>query len=184
MVTLLFLAANPADGDAVRLDEECREIDARLSSVPGNRIKVVSKWAVRPQDLQKALLEFSPALVHFTGHGDQDGRIVLENAAGHSESVPPEAFSDLFRSFSSSVRCVVLNACDSAAQARLLGQFIDCAIGMEGSVSIGAGIAFVTSFYQALAYGKDLATAFELGRNQIRLENLGEEDVQIGRAHV
>ena len=177
MPTLLFLAANPIDSDGIRLDEEYREIENRLSSVPDNRIRAVSKWAVRPEDLQRALLEFSPALVHFSGHGDQDGQILLEDALGYAEPVTAEALSDLFRTFSSSVRCVFLNACESAEQARQLVQFIDCAIGMEGSVSVGAGRAFATSFYQALAYGKVVSTAFELGRNQLRLENLDEEEI-------
>lgn len=177
MPTLLFLGANPLDTERIRLDEEYREIEGCLSSISSNPIRIVSKWAVRPQDLQKALLEISPALVHFSGHGDQDGQILLENAIGYPEPVRADAFADLFRSFSSSVRCVVLNACDSAEQARQLVQCIDCAIGMDGSVSVGAGKAFATSFYQALAYGKDVSTAFELGRNQIRLENLDEEEI-------
>jgi hypothetical protein len=120
MPTLLFLGANPIDSDGIRLDEECREIEDRLSSVPGNQIRFVSKWAVRPQDLQRALLEFSPALVHFSGHGDEDGHILLENALGFAEPVTAGALSDLLRSFSSSVRCVFLNACQSAEQARQL----------------------------------------------------------------
>lgn len=177
MITILFLAANPLDTEPIRLGEECREIQASVASGAVSRIRVESKWAVRPQDLQKALLEFSPALVHFSGHGDSDGQILLESPIGYLEAVPFEAFSDLFRVFSSFVRCVVLNACNSAGQARLLAKFIDCAIGMEGSVSVGAARAFATSFYQALAYGKDVATAFELGRNQISLENLDEEQI-------
>ncbi len=177
MPTLLFLAANPINSEGIRLGEEYREIEDRLSSVQDNRIKIVGKWAVRPQDLQRALLEFSPALVHFSGHGDQDGQILLENPVGYPEPVTAEALSDLFRTFSSSVRCVFLNACESAEQARQLVQFIDCAIGMDGPVTVGAGKAFATSFYQALAYGKDVSTAFELGRNQIRLENLDEEEI-------
>ncbi len=175
MATLLFLAANPIDSENVRIDEECREIEARLSSVPGNRIRIQSKWAVRPQDLQRALLEFSPTLVHLTGHGDESGQIVLENVTGYSEPVTADALADLFRTFSSSVRCVVLNACDSAEQARQLVRFVDCAVGMQGDVSAGAGMAFVTSFYQALAYGKDVSTAFDLGCNQIQLEGRDEE---------
>ncbi len=177
MPTLLFLAANPIDTDKIRLDEECRDIEATLSSVPDNPIKIVSKWSVRPQDLQRSLLQASPELVHFSGHGDQEGQILLEDSLGYLTPVTADALSELFKSFSSSTRCVFLNACDSDEQARQLAQFIDSAIGMKGSISVGASRTFATSFYQALAYGKDVSTAFELGRNQIRLEGLEEEDV-------
>lgn len=75
------------------------------------------------------------------------------------------------------MKCVVLNACNSSEQALLLSQFIDSAIGMDGPISVGAGRAFSVSFYQALASGRDVLTAFELGRNQILLENGDEEHI-------
>jgi tetratricopeptide (TPR) repeat protein len=178
MITVLFLAAKPLDTGDIRLDEEYREIEDRLSHASPQRFRLIGKWAVRAQDLQKALLEYEPAIVHISGHGDEDGRVLLENANGYSEPVEPEALAELFRVFASSIQCVVLNLCNSARQAKEIVRFVDAAVGMEGSISTGAGRAFVTAFYQALAYGKDVATAFDFGRNQISLEdNPGEEEI-------
>jgi CHAT domain-containing protein len=177
MVTLLLLATNPIGSDPLRIDEELRDIKDCVTANPEKRIGVELRLAVRAQDLQKTLLELKPAIVHFSGHGDENGEILIENPLGYPEPVSAEALADLFRVFGDTVRCVVLNACNSCEQARRLSQFIDSAVGMEGSVSVGAGKAFSLSFYQALAYGKDVATAFELGRNQILLEGRGEEDI-------
>jgi hypothetical protein len=180
MAILLLLSANPLDSDHLRVDEELRDIRERIAAVPGNGIQVEVRLAIRPQDLQSTLLQINPEIVHFTGHGNENGELVLENPNGYAESVSPEALADLFRLFRGTVRCVVLNACDSSEQARMLSQFLDCAIGMEGEISDGAGKAFSVAFYQALAYGKDVATAFELGRNQIHLEDsngLGDENI-------
>jgi tetratricopeptide (TPR) repeat protein len=61
------------------------------------------------------------------------------------------------------VRVVVLNACYSAAQARGIVQSIDCAVGIKGEIGDEASIAFSAEFYQALAYGRSVQQAFDLG---------------------
>jgi CHAT domain len=152
--------------DRVRLDEECRDIEEGLAAIPNRPIAFKSKWSVRVQDLQRALLEESPSLVHISAHGDEYGRMLLESPSGGSEPMEFGALREFFRVFRGSVRCVVLSYCDSDDQARELSVLVDCVIGMKGTVSVGAALAFSTSFYQALAFGKDIATAFELGRVQ------------------
>jgi hypothetical protein len=160
MITVLFLAAKPLDTEDIRLDEEYREIEDRLSRASPQRIRLIAKWAVRAQDLQTALLEHEPAIAHISGHGDQDGRVLLEDVVGYSKPVESEALAELFRILSGSIRCVVLNACNSAGLAKELARFIDTVIGMQGSITTGAGRAFVTAFYQALAHGKDYRHCF------------------------
>jgi hypothetical protein len=46
-----------------------------------------------------------------------------------------------------------------------------CAVGMSEAIEDKAAIAFASSFYQALGFGRDLGTAFRLGCEQIGLEN-------------
>ena len=75
------------------------------------------------------------------------------------------------------IRCVVLNACYSATQAKAIAQHIDCVIGMSKAVGDQAAISFAGSFYQALAYGRDLQTAFDLGCLEINIENLKDQDI-------
>lgn len=67
---ILFLGANPKDTTRLRLDEEIREIDQalRLAS-KRDQFELVQKWAVTPKDAQRAILDLSPAIVHFSGHG-------------------------------------------------------------------------------------------------------------------
>lgn len=73
--TLLVLSANPAATARLRLDKEIREIDEGLRRArQREQFKLVSRWAVRPLDLRRALLEEKPAYVHFCGHGEgEDG---------------------------------------------------------------------------------------------------------------
>ncbi|MBD1852862.1 CHAT domain-containing protein [Cyanobacteria bacterium FACHB-502] len=66
----LFLAAQPLTTARLRLDEEVREIEEGLKrSKYRDRFELIQKWAVRPRDLQRAMLECNPSIVHFSGHG-------------------------------------------------------------------------------------------------------------------
>jgi hypothetical protein len=104
MVTLLLLAANPIDSDQLRIDEELRDIRDCITAAPEKRIQVETRLAVRAQDLQKYLLEVKPTIVHFTGHGDENGELLLEDPLGYPEPVRAEALADLFKLFTSTVR--------------------------------------------------------------------------------
>ncbi|MGB3788254.1 MAG: hypothetical protein WA949_09595 [Phormidesmis sp.] len=67
---ILFLAANPVSTRPLRLDEEVREIESGLRrSTHCDRFELKQRWAVRTRDLQRALLDCRPQIVHFSGHG-------------------------------------------------------------------------------------------------------------------
>jgi hypothetical protein len=74
------------------------------------------------------------------------------------------------------IRCVVLNACYSKKQAQAIAKHIDCVIGMSKAIGDEAAINFAVAFYQALGYGKNVKTAFDLGCVQIDLQSLNEQD--------
>ena len=177
-IRILFLSSNPPDTGALRLDMEYRTIEERLRGAPfGDRFELISGWALRVQDLQASLLRHRPQIVHFSGHGTEDGSIALESASGKPQRVTAEALVSLFQLLRETVRCLVLNACHSDVQAKALSSHLDCVIGMSTSVGDEAAIAFSSAFYQALASGESVNTAFEFGCNQIQLEDLLGEDL-------
>ena len=132
---------------------------------------VEEESAVRVVDLQTHLLHHRPHIVHFSGHGSSDGQIILEDQEGHSDPVSPSALSRLFAALKDNIRCVVLNACYSEAQASGIVESIECVIGMTRAIEDASAIAFAASFYQALGYGKSIQTAFDLGCSEIELEH-------------
>jgi hypothetical protein len=177
LIKILFLAANPADRDRLRLDAEMRDIDLALRQTAfRDRFDIKMHGAVRAADLQGYLLQHKPDIVHFSGHGDPSSEIVLENSSGKSHPVSVRALSKLFSALKDNIRCVVLNACYSEQQAKAIAEHIDCVIGMSKAIGDKAAIRFAVAFYQALGYGKSVQTAFDLGCAQIDLENLGEQD--------
>ncbi|HEX7316645.1 MAG TPA: CHAT domain-containing protein [Pyrinomonadaceae bacterium] len=176
-IRILFLTADPGDASKQRLDKECRAIDEALTqSKFRDRFEIAQHWAVEVSQLQKYFLRHRPHFVHFSGHGDAAEGILLEDGNGKSRSVPTEALGQLFSILKDDIRCVVLNACYSEGQARAIARHIDAVIGIGGFIERPAAISFAAAFYQALGYDRSIKEAFELGRLQIRLENLGDEE--------
>ena len=174
---ILFLAANPASSHRLRLDEEARAIEDKLShSKLRDAIEFCSRWAIRPGDLQQALLEEDPVVVHFSGHGGGAAGIVLHSDTGTDERlVSASALAQLFAVLGGNIRLVVLNACYSVEQARAVVEQVDFVVGMADSIGDDGATAFAKAFYQGLAYGKSVQTAFDLGLNELHLIGLKDD---------
>lgn len=176
---ILFLAANPKDTSRLRLDEESRRIGGALErSKHRDRFRLTQKWAVQIPDLRRALLDESPTILHFSGHGSELGRIYLEDVSGNGQEVPAEALGNLLKLFKDNLKCVVLNACYSEIQANEIVKHGIPVIGMSTAVPDKAGVEFSEAFYDALGAGKDIDFAFELGCSAIELYNL-QEDIPV-----
>jgi hypothetical protein len=166
---LLIFAVNPVNSSRLRLDEEIRNIEEVLR--PANwrdEFEIITKWAVRTQDLQDYLHEVRPQIVHFAGHGDGSRGLCLENNVGQEQFVNTDALAELFGFFRRTLKCVFLNACYSEVQAKAIHQHIDYVIGMKQEIKDSVAIKFAVGFYSALGAGRSYADAFDLGRNAIR----------------
>ncbi|WP_299492517.1 CHAT domain-containing protein [Acaryochloris sp. IP29b_bin.137] len=118
---ILILAANPKNTNKLRLDEEVREIQEGLRrSRIRDQFEILSRWAVRTDDLRRALLDHEPQIVHFSGHGAGAKGLALENSSGEAQLVSSAALARLFKLFQKNVECVLLNACYSEVQAEAI----------------------------------------------------------------
>lgn len=168
---ILILAANPQNTSHLRLDKEVREIEDGLRrSHLGDRFQIEQRWASRPRDVQRSLLDVEPQIVHFCGHGQGQIGLVLEDETGRVKLVSTEALSKLFELFADRVECVLLNACYSEAQAEAIAQHINYAIGMRQEILDDLAIAFSVGFYKGLAEGQLIDIAFESGCRAIQFE--------------
>ena len=173
MKTILILSANPIGTDRLRLDKEVREIDAGLQRARHrNEFRLEQKWAVRAEDLRRALLDCEPNIVHFCGHGTGAAGILLEDEQGKAYPVSTEALSGLFELFAEPIECVVLNACYSETQARAIAQHIKYVIGMNQAIGDDAAIEFSTAFYDGLGAGKQVDFAYKLACSAIHLKGI------------
>ncbi|MEO1401435.1 MAG: hypothetical protein AAFV72_09360, partial [Cyanobacteria bacterium J06635_1] len=92
------------------MDEEVRYIRGGLQrSSNRDQFKLVAEWAVRPRDIQRAMLDIQPNIVHFSGHGAGNDGLVFEDETGSPKPIEGQALARLFDLFSDTVECVVLN---------------------------------------------------------------------------
>ncbi|MBF2089820.1 MAG: CHAT domain-containing protein [Synechococcales cyanobacterium K44_A2020_017] len=177
---ILIFAANPIDTPPLRLDEEVREIESVLrKSKKRDSFSLSHKWAVRPRDLQQAMLEVEPEIVHFCGHGMNEKGLVFENSSGRSQLVDGDALADLFRQFEEKLECVILSGCYSSKQAESIAKHISYVIGMNHQVEDVSAIEFSVGFYGAIGAGRDIQTSYELGCNALKLANIMDPEVPI-----
>lgn len=193
--TILFLAANPEQSSFLRLDKEYREIAESLKkSHNREQFSIELRLATRPSDLNEAVLEHKPWMIHFAGHGElkkkenggkttnnegtrglswnQDkeennydsGIILMDDATEEPKLVSNQALGEYFSHFKSSLEGVFLNSCYSAIQAEAIHAHIDYVIGMDKAVGDPLAIAFSTAFYEAIFAGQQIKEAFLIAK--------------------
>jgi hypothetical protein len=173
-VRILFLAAN-SQTRPLDLDREWERIETNLR-LGQDRDRVTGKpvLAASMERLMQALLDESPTIVHFSGHGHTDG-IVMRADGKETQRVPGEALAGLFALFKDTLQCVVLNACWSEPQAQAIRKHVPYVVGTRARIEDGDGLAFSVGFYKAIAAGRDVRFAFRMGAANVHARGKGGE---------
>lgn len=181
--SILVLSANPTGTRTLRLQEEEEKIKTRLRLSGYGKVPIYSNGATKPIDIQQALLDFKPQIVHFSGHGAGEDGLVFEDSSGQEKLVGATALANLFSLFSERLECVILNACYSEEQAGAIAQHIPFVIGMSQAIGDRAAIEFSVGFYTALGAGEAIERAYKFGCNTIQLEGLPDHLTPVLFAH-
>jgi hypothetical protein len=170
---VLILTAIP---HGLRLDKEIRSIEEAIRrAVRRDMFEIRMRTAVRPQDIRHAIAEERPQIVHFCGHGLEDGSLLLEDDGENNKPVLPEALAQLFKLHADYVNCVLLNACHSVKSAKAISQYIHYTIGMNQEIKDKPAIAFAQGFYDALGY----KTPDNINPNNINPNNINSDNIDI-----
>lgn len=184
---ILILAAIP---HGLRLDAEFRFISECIRGAARRDMFDASiRTAVRPQDIRRAIREEKPHIVHFCGHGKEDGSLVLEDDGGKDKLVSPQGLAALFEQHSDYVKCVVLNACYSVKTADAISEHINYVIGMNQAIGDRAAIVFAQGFYDGLGYEQEdnqdvFQKAFVEGLVAIALEDFSQKSIPVLKKNV
>lgn len=161
-VRVLVVGSSPDDQHALRPDREARVIKDSIS-----RAKLRERFEVDPlpattlDDLRRAMLDGKYSIVHFCGHGDDNG-FVLEGEDGNSFTWTYQAMAEYMERYPE-LECVILNACFSARGAMAVSSRL-YVVAMEESILDQAAIEFARGFYDALGAGRDYGFAVSEGR--------------------
>ena len=173
---ILLLSANSSGTSQLRLDEEMREIKEGLKRAKKRDDYSIDRAeAVRYRDIHRAILEYEPHIIHFSGHGSGEDGLVFEDETGQIKLVDTEAIAGLFQLFADQVECVVLNACYSKYQAQKIAQHINYVVGMSQAIQDRAAIEFAVGFYDALGADKGYEFAYKLGCSLIQVAGIPQQ---------
>ena len=117
-----------------------------------------------------------PEIVHFSGHSEQDG-IVIATSQNEAQIMPTSAVRRLFKQHKESTKLVILNACYSAEQAKVISEFGIHVIGMNDVTEDNAAISFASGLYIGMGEGKAIEQAFDDAMIVIETEHSGAEVV-------
>ena len=125
-ISILFIASNPDiefiddDGNTVqqqklKLEKEAREIHESIQkSLKRDSISFETRWATRVTDLLQFINEVNPTILHFSGHGTSDGKLVFQDNNDKPKLLSMDALVELINASSDNLRLVVLNNCFSS----------------------------------------------------------------------
>ena len=178
---VLVLAANPTTTQPLQLKKETELIREKLQQTEfGKNYIVYGEENAFIEDLSKYLLKYEPRILHFSGHGNSQGEIILNNRQGEAEVLPLETLSELLsivRKDGKPIECVVFNACFSLKKADAVAHQVGCVIGMKKEIGDDSALIFAEEFYQGLAYQRSYYKAFQLGINGIERLRLPDSPI-------
>lgn len=195
-IRILFLSANPADTSKLQLDTEFVEINKLIQASPEkDKFELYLDTNITPNKLHDAIQKYRPHIFHFSGHGFGTGELketegdrsiekppalsglIIEDEKGNRKTLAGSALDGLFELLASeaNVQAVILNACYSAEQAKIIKKHVKNVIGMTDAIGDKSAITFASGFYRAISNGKDIERAFKYGKNLMALEGYNEE---------
>jgi predicted ATPase len=147
-----------------------RELERALKAADG---AVAVRYLARATTaaVQSALLD-SYDVVHFVGHGAEDGSLLLEQDDATTDALVAERAAQMLRS--SQARLVVISACHSGKVAQVLrqsGVANVVAVDAQWPIADRAAALFNQLFYGALVRGQPMSEAFRRGVEVVQIDN-------------
>lgn len=168
---VLVLAAEPDDACSMATARECEAIRAAFSEVLGpDEVDVVVRGATQVSQIQRALTELRPHILHVSVHGsaDRKGRLLFEDPTGDGVPLDARTFVAMLKASADSLVAVVASVCYWGPYAEALTELAKFVVATDAELPLPAAAAFARSFYAGAARGEAVGPAFERAKNDAR----------------
>ena len=176
---VLYLTANPDKDSSLRVEAEVRQVQ---EAVRGSKLRDNIELHYRPAaDLDSiidGLNDHTPRIVHFSGHGDDNG-IAVDHSKVARPSRKVVTFDILSKALAATdtpPQVIVLNSCQSIGARKAFLPPAQAIVVMRDTVSDLAATAFAAKFYAAIAAGQSLKSAFAQGKVAVEAASINEAD--------
>ena len=169
---ILFITADPRDNTntppSLRVQDEYKNLQNSLRSVEGGltaHYQPIFLAACQKTDIQDHLITFKPQIVHFAGHGSEEG-LVIQTPAGKPTTLTSKSLASmLVDAKADGLETVVITTCYSASYSSPISSHVDTVIAMEGYVGDKDAADFTRAFYYALTHAVTPTAAFNKAKN-------------------
>ncbi|WP_414585292.1 hypothetical protein [Scytonema sp. PCC 10023] len=150
----------------LKLNKEFSEIELAINRASNRSLfkNAILKPVYSIDDIRRQIADENPQIVHFCGHAE-DGSLKLENDSNES-LISPEVLKSIFEGREDIIKCVLLNACDSAAATVAISHHIDYVIGMNNKIIDEVAIEFAKGFYDGLGFKNNNKDIFLMAFNE------------------
>jgi hypothetical protein len=180
---ILVVVSAPNDVPLLDGDGEWSKLDTALEELQERDLIKLSRLGTADIDqLDSAIVDFEPHVVHFIGHGEIDEAesapcLLFEAPNGDSVRVYGEELALAFQECDS-LRLVVLNSClggapsgnelhASSMASVLIRGGLPAVVAMQDVISDPSATVFAEEFYTALSHGEPVEAAVAAGRRRI-----------------
>lgn len=190
-INILFIASNPdiiftdeqgnlKEQQKLSLDKEARDIAESIQKSPDrDSINFVTKWATRTDDLFQYINEVNPTVIHFTGHGTEDGKLVFHDKYDNPKLVEIDAIIQMVNTITDDLRLVVFSNCYSSSIAEGVVEYAEATIGMNTSVKEDIAMIFASQLYSSIGFGFSLEKSFNQAMARLKVEGFEDEECNI-----
>ena len=189
---ILFICSVTAKDTQLRVLDEIGVIEPiLLSGEMRESFDFTPKLSVRVDTLTKTIIggktTSSPYILHFSLHGNREKGLKFVGRHEDACYQGPAYFEDILEEMqlrNQKIKCVLFNVCHSLDLASSVTEFVDYAIGVEGTVHDQAAIEFSRGFYSQLFDNTDendaelIKKCFRFGTLYIR-QWMRDESIEI-----
>ncbi len=162
---ILFLGADTDESRQLYISEHLNKIGTNISEMAPFIYKI--KMRTMKEDIIKEIAACHPNILHFAGHGDESGCLLVHTALGGTEKIEPCKMLASLQACCDCLQVVVLAACYSHEKIDEIARYVDVVVCMHGKVTMREVALFSEVFYVALGNGSPVADAFKLGKAQL-----------------
>lgn len=147
---ILFLSASPDDQQKLQTDKEFRIIKEELiKGKMRDDFELLNPGLAITDESLLDELNHEPQILHFAGHGEKEGLVIVDDN-NQTQILPAKALSTLFQIGSDPIKLVILNACYSVEQAKVISEQDIFVIGISSTIKDEDALSFTTGFYKYL----------------------------------
>lgn len=118
------------------------------------------------QNFLTAIAEYKPAIIHFIGHGSENG-LCIEDMRGSVELISHNDVVDILKIYSDVIECAFFNTDKTNSLAQAVAEFIPAVVGICSSINTQTAILYATHFYQGFFDTLSFEKAHQLGKISI-----------------